>query len=309
MKRMLIVVWTVFIALTALADQKPGASPRDSLLVTPAWLRAHLGDRDLVLLHVGTEPDYKAKHIPGARRATMADLSVSDHSGKGLMLELPAAEELRARLEALGISDSSRIVIYFDKDWVSPATRIFLTLDHAGLGARTSLLDGGQNAWVRSGNEVTDAVTPVKKGSLSPLKLRQVTVDGAFVRANLRKPGTVIVDGRAAVFYDGVDTGGSHDQQHLTGHITGARSIPFTEMTRDDLTFRSTDELRTLFTASGVKPGDTVVGYCHIGQQATAMLFAARLLGHSALLYDGSFEDWSLFQKGPVEGPVKKAAP
>ena len=38
-----------------------------------------------------------------------------------------------------------------------------------------------------------------------------------------------------------------------------------------------------------MKPGDTVIGYCHIGQQATAMLFAARTLGHPVLLYDGSF--------------------
>ena len=42
-----------------------------------------------------------------------------------------------------------------------------------------------------------------------------------------------------------------------------------------------------------VKPGDTVVAYCHVGQQASATLFAARSLGLKALLYDGSFEEWS----------------
>ena len=48
-----------------------------------------------------------------------------------------------------------------------------------------------------------------------------------------------------------------------------------------------------MFEKAGVKANDTVVGYCHIGQQATAMLFAARSLGHPVLLYDGSFQDWS----------------
>ena len=42
-----------------------------------------------------------------------------------------------------------------------------------------------------------------------------------------------------------------------------------------------------------MRPGDTIVGYCHIGQQATAMLFGARLLGYDVRLYDGSFQDWA----------------
>ena len=68
---------------------------------------------------------------------------------------------------------------------------------------------------------------------------------------------------------------------------------------------RSTEQLTALFAAAGVKPGDRVIGYCHIGQQATAMLFAARRLGHPIQLYDGSFEDWSLFHPDyPVENPA-----
>ena len=38
--------------------------------------------------------------------------------------------------------------------------------------------------------------------------------------------------------------------------------------------------IEALFRKAGVKPGDTVVAYCHVGQQATAVIFAARLLGH-----------------------------
>ena len=55
---------------------------------------------------------------------------------------------------------------------------------------------------------------------------------------------------------------------------------------------------------AGVKPNDTVIGYCHIGQQATAMLFAARSLGYKVVLYDGSFEDWSK-RDLPVDNPKK----
>lgn len=306
MKRILIVVWMVFITLAARADKTRVATPRDSLVVTTAWLRAHLKDPNLVLLHVGDRKEYAERHIPGARFASMTDLSISDHSGKGLMLEMPPADVLRKSLEGLGISNDSRVIVYYARDWVSPSTRILFTLDYAGLGGKTSLLDGGMGAWVRDGNDVTSVAPTDRTGSLSPLKIRDVVVDGAWVRSHLGKAGTSVVDGRSASFYDGVETGGSHDQRHFTGHVAGARSIPFTEITSDALLLRSPEELRALFTRAGVKRGDTVVGYCHIGQQTTAMLFAARSLGHPVLLYDGSFEDWSRFQKGPVETPSKK---
>jgi thiosulfate/3-mercaptopyruvate sulfurtransferase len=266
---------------------------RDLLVVSPAWLATHLNDKDLVLLHVGDKDGYTAKHIAGARHVTLADISVSDHSGNGLMLEIPKADDLRQRLEALGISDKSRVVVYYGKDWVSPSTRVLFTLDHAGLGDRSSLLDGGMEAWIRAGHPVTDVVPAGTKGSLKPLKTRPIIVDAESVKARLGKPGVAIVDGRDAAFYDGVDTGGGHGHPHKTGHIAGARSIPFTEVTNDDLTLKTQEEWKALFAKAGVKPNDTVIGYCHIGQQTTAMLFAARALGHDVLLYDGSFEDWS----------------
>jgi thiosulfate/3-mercaptopyruvate sulfurtransferase len=283
------------------------ASPRQSLIVDANWLKAHLADPDLVLLHVGDKAEYEAAHIPGARFVTQQDISISDHSGKGLMLEMPPAEDLRHRLEGLGISDKSRVVVYYGKDWVSPSTRVMFTLDYAGLGARSSLLDGGQEAWVRAGGAVTKDVPPAKTGTLSALKLRPIVVDAATVKARLGTAGVAVVDGRDAAFYDGVETGGAHGQQHRTGHIRGAFSIPYTSITDDRLLIKSDADLAAIFAKAGVKPNDTVIGYCHIGQQTTAMLFAARTLGHPVLLYDGSFEDWSRHTDYPVDNPSEKA--
>src|SRR5436305_2693894 len=140
------------------------ANPRQNLIVDAAWLKAHLGDPDLVLLHVGDKAEYEAAHIPGARFVSLSDISISDHSGHGLMLEMPLADDLRHRLEALGISDKSRVIVYYGKDWVSPSTRVIFTLDYAGLGDRESLLDGGQDAWVRNGGPVTKDVPAAKTG-------------------------------------------------------------------------------------------------------------------------------------------------
>ncbi len=278
-------------------------SPRDSLVVTAEWLSQHLADPDLVLLHVGDKDGYAAKHIAGARHTTLQDVSVSDQSDCGLVLEMPPPEDLRRKLEALGISDGSKVVVYYGKDWVSPTTRIVFTLDYAGLGGRTFLLDGGLDAWVRSGGAVTAEAPPARTGKLSRLKLRPLVVDAAVVKAKLGQKGVAVVDGRAEAFYDGTDTGGSNGVNHKTGHIKGALSIPFTSITDDRLMLKSKEELDALFTRAGVKPGDTVIGYCHIGMQTTAMLFAARTLGHPVLLYDGSFQDWSRHADTPVENP------
>jgi len=283
-----------------------GVGQQPELNVSTQWLASHLNDADLVLLHVGDSAEYSREHIPGARHVPLRAVSTTSHDHeKGLMLELPEPDSLRAKLEALGISDRSRIVVYYGNDWVSPATRVIFTLDHAGLGGRTSLLDGGMVAWKKEGRRVTDAVAPAKKGQLHALNTRPLVVDAAWVRSSLGKPGVRVVDGRAAVFYDGVEAGGDGRK----GHIAGAGSIPFTSVFDDSLRLRSGAELRAIFARAGVAPGDTVVAYCHIGQQATAVVFAARVLGHPARLYDGSFQDWARRPDFPVDNPVVSSRP
>jgi len=295
---------------SAVAQSGGAAANRAALLVSTAWLGEHLRDPNLVILHVGDPREYAASHIPGARLVEMSDVSVSDHSDpNALMLEMPRTDTLRAHLAALGISDNSRIVVYYAKDWVSPSTRIIFTLDYAGLGSHASLLDGGMGAWIKEGRAVTDVVPAPRTGTLTPLRTRRIIVDAEYVRASVAKPGVSIVDGRNAGFYDGVQTGGGMSGPHRTGHIASARSVPFSEVFNDAVGVRTNAELEALFTKAGVAPGDTVVGYCHIGQQTTAMLFAARILGHPVLLYDGSFEDWSRHADYPVEHPAEKKKP
>ena len=296
------------VALVACARPQPGPTSAEALplVVTPAWLAEHLADPDLVLLHVGDVGAYRAEHIPGARHAALSDISFSAPDGAGRVLEVPPPDDLRRRLEDLGISTGSRVVVYTGQDWISPATRVIFTLDQAGLGARAALLDGGMAAWVRAGHPTTDAAVPARKGTLAPLAMRSLVVDATSVLASLGKPGVAVVDARHRPLYDGTETGGSDEHPHARGHIRGALSLPFDSVFDEKQALRSPEELTALFARAGVEPGDHVIGYCHIGQQATAMLFAARRLGYPVQLYDGSFEDWSLFHPGyPVENPAE----
>ena len=301
-KAVLVTLATGF--LTTLGGGPVAASGREAMVVSTAWLAAHLKDPDLVLLHVGEKAAYDQAHLPGARFITTGDVAVSDRTGGGLALEMLPADVLRQRLESFGVSNTSRVVVYYGKDWISPTTRIIFTFDYAGLGDRTVLLDGGQEAWVRDGHALTADVPAPRTGSLARLQLRPLVVDADYVKAHLRTAGTSVVDARDPAFYSGVSTGGGPDHPHRRGHIAGAVNVPFSAIADDKLMLRSDADLQGIFAAAGVKPGDTVIAYCHIGQQATAALFAARTLGHKVLLYDGSFEDWSRHDGFPVEDSV-----
>jgi thiosulfate/3-mercaptopyruvate sulfurtransferase len=272
-------------------------SGSNQLLVTPQQLARELGDPNLVLLQVGPKDDYDAGHIAGARLIQMQDLAAPRSEGAPV-LELPAEDDLRQRLEQLGIGDQSRIVVIPGADWGSPATRIVWTLQTAGLGARTRLLDGGSAGWRRAGLPLTrDVPAAPKPGRLTLAADRSIVVDHAWVQAKVKSSRVRLIDARAPVFFEGP---GMPERNRKGGHIPGARNIPFNTLINDSMQVQPKEELRRIFTSAGVQPGDTVVAYCHIGQQATVVLFSARLLGHPIKLYDGSFTDWES-RKLPIE--------
>lgn len=290
MTRLLPLVFLLALASTA-AAQTP--SP---LLVDVAWLTQHLADRNLVVLHVDDEAEYKAGHIPNARFVTMQRVSRAPGPDNPLILELPPPDDLRTRLEQLGISDDSRIVVYYGRNGFASATRVILTLDYAGLGGQTSLLNGGLAAWTRAGQAVSPAVPAVTPGRLSARPPKAVTTDAELVKSVVAKrPGHILVDGRAPVFYTGIQ-----ESMGGVGHIPGAVNIPFTEILDSQLMVDRA-RLEKMFRDAGVKAGDTVVAYCHIGQQGTTVVFSARLLGHQAVLYDGSMQDWASNKRGALE--------
>lgn len=318
-------------AASAVVAQRPDT--RDALLVTPQWLATHLHDANLVILHVGDPAKYAASHIPGARFIDLDDISVSDRAemvrqmkahgmtppdlkpglagpANGLSLEMPTAEQLRSQLAKFGISNNSRIVIYEADEWFSPSTRVAFTLDYVGLGAQTVMLDGGLPAWIADHHEATSQLPAAPApGNLAPLKLRPLVANAEYVHNRGGTSGVALIDARSASFYDGLPPTNGRDADRRLGHIPRAKSLPFNEVFDDKGFLKSPADLRALFDKAGVQPSDTVVAYCHVGQQATAVLFAARTLGHPVRLYDGSFDEWNKLTQYAVENPSAKAKP
>jgi thiosulfate/3-mercaptopyruvate sulfurtransferase len=291
MKRIAMVLAALMVCATTVA-----ADVRSSMLVSTAWLADHLRDPDLVLLHVGEQKAYDEAHLPGARFVSLDMVSVRK-TEDGLSLQLLPVETLAERLEALGISNASRIVIYFGSDWVTPTTRLFFTLDYIGLGDRTSILDGGMPAWVAEKRPVTADVVPPARGRLVPKPRPEIVADAEWMRGQSTTDDVAIVDSRDPQFYDGSQAG----SMPRAGRIPKAKSVPFSTLVGEDNRLKSPAALRGLLDTAGVKEGQPIVTYCHIGQQATLGYFVARYLGHPAKVYDGSFQEWSRHADWPIE--------
>jgi thiosulfate/3-mercaptopyruvate sulfurtransferase len=302
----LVPLFAVFIDIGAsrYVDGRAGPAPArpasrrsagDSLLLTPAALRESLTRGNVVLLHVGERADYNAGHIPGARFLPYE--AISTPRGSGLMLEIPPVATLDSLFESLGVSDGARIVLYWSRDWYSPTTRVFLTLDYLGLGDRTSILDGGLAAWKASGGAVTTELPRVSRGTLTVRPRSDVVVDASTVRGAIGDSHVAIIDARDRRFYTG-EAEGMHARE---GHVPSARNIPFNTFIDDDGAFKPRAALARLLDSTGATADKRVIAYCHIGQQATVVYFAARLLGREARLYDGSWDEWSRRTELPVE--------
>jgi len=273
----------------------PADAQREPLVVTVDWLGDHLSDASLVLLQIGEKNDYESGHIPGAQFLDYA--SISTPHGQGLMLELPPVEQLLSVFEKLGVTNRSHIILYFGTNWVTPTTRVYWTLDYLGLGDRTSILNGGLLAWQATHHPVSTATKQPAKGSITPALRKEIVADAAWISSHLNQPAVTVIDARTHEFYNGSQSDGSP----RSGHIPGAFNLSYLEVIdQDNNKFKSADGLKDLFRTAGLKPGNLMVSYCHIGQRATVLYFAAKMLGYEAKMYDGSWEDWSRRMDLPI---------
>lgn len=279
--------------LTGIALAQP-ANPMPAV-VSPEWLKQHQGEPDLVVLHVAfNRREYVREHIPGARFIWFSWLSPSTPDGSTEMASASYAEQV---LEGLGLTSSSRVVVYFTGNTISTTTRTIYSLMFFGFEGRVALLDGGLEGWKRSGGSVTSDMPSVASSDVSVTTQPELMADAEFIRQHLTDPSVTIVDARAKNFYEGSGSG------MRPGHIKGAVNIPFSSIADTLNRIKTSEELEKIFRDAGVKKGNTIVAYCHVGQQATVVLTAARILGHPVRLYDGSFEEWPNLDESlyPVE--------
>ncbi|HEY7403268.1 MAG TPA: sulfurtransferase [Candidatus Angelobacter sp.] len=283
----------MLLALGALPGaQAPGSSEpmlRKEIVVTTEWLAAHLHDQNLVVLSVGSTPEfYSQGHIPGARQILLSEIAVTRD---GIPNELPPIEKLQAIFAAAGVSNHSRVVLYGERANLL-AARAYFTLDYLGVAGRASLLDGGMEKWRSEKRPISREAAQARPAKLTIAPRPAILVDTAAMR-KLAEQRVALIDARPAKEYTGEQL--SEDVQKA-GHIPGATSLYWMDMlvSRENPVLRPEEELRRMYTQAHAAAGQPLVTYCRTGMQSSFDYFVAKYLGYEPSMYDASFYEWSL---------------
>jgi thiosulfate/3-mercaptopyruvate sulfurtransferase len=274
------------------------------VLVSTDWLSEHLGDPGLVVAEVDENPDlYDDGHIPGAVKLHWRE-DLQDPIERDLV-EKEAFEQL---LGSRGISNDTALVLYGDKNnWFAAYAYWYLKI----YGHRdVRILDGGRQKWVDEGRELTTDVLSAASASYSAQERDEsIRAYRDAVRETIGASDQALVDVRSPQEYSGdliAPPGYEQEGAQRAGHIPTAASIPWAQAVRDDGTFKSPDDLRSLYEGKGVTSDKAVTAYCRIGERSAHTWFVLReLLGYPDVRnYDGSWTEWGNLVDVPIEkGP------
>jgi Rhodanese-related sulfurtransferase len=264
-------------------------------MVSTGWLAEHLDDADVRVVDASWfMPDdprtghgsYAEAHIPGA---VFFDIDEIADKESGLPHMLPAPEAFARAAGALGLSRDRTVVVY-DALGLFSAPRVWWTLRVMGF-ERVFVLDGGLKKWRAEGRPVvSDAPAPAPV-DLDPAFRPELVRDLAAVQAHLERGDAQLLDARAAARFRGE---APEPRAGLrSGHMPGARNLPFAAIVNEDGVLKSEGELRLAFEGAGIDLARPVVTTCGSGVSAAVLaLGLARLGRDDVAVYDGSWTEW-----------------
>jgi thiosulfate/3-mercaptopyruvate sulfurtransferase len=281
-------------------------------LVETAWLAAHLGDPNLVVLdgtvHLIPDPkitytvksgreDFEKGHIPGAQFADLqADLS--DNTGTELRFMRPSAAVFAASMGRYGVGPDSKVVLYStaNPQW---ASRIWWLLRTFGFD-NAAVLNGGYKKWVGEGRAVETGPGRTRAAANFVVKEDRgdLMVGKEAVRAAIGDGAACTINALQANQHAG--SGGN--VYGRPGRIAGSVNVPTAGLVDPDTgVFLGAETLRAKFDAVGAFDR-RVITYCGGGIAASATALALVMLGHPDVrLYDASMSEWAKDDSLPME--------
>ena len=274
------------------------------VLVGTDWVKENLGKPGIQLAEIDVDTKaYAAGHIPGAVgfnwQTQLQDQVRRDIIGQAAFETLVGGG---------GISPGDTVVLYGDNNNWFAAYGFWLFKLYGHKDVR--LMNGGRVKWLNEKNKpLTTDVPPVKpvpyharEGHPELRALLPQVLEAQAAKLNL-------VDVRSPDEFTGkvIAPPGMTETAQRGGHIPGARSIPWSMAVNPDGTFKSPDELRSIYLGqSGIDPKKGTVAYCRIGERSSHTWFVLKyLLGlNNVRNYDGSWTEYGNLVGMPIEKGV-----
>lgn len=268
------------------------------VLIDTQWLADHLNKPDIRLLEVDMSPEaYQNNHLPGAVFWNiLTDLLLPD---LGLNLDKTAIEKL---LSQSGITHETTVIAY--GSYPGTGAFIFWLLKLFG-HQKVRVMNGGHQKWMAEGRPVT-----AKLSTFAPTQYSAKSLDASLrvlpeeIELSLDRPDQVLIDVRTTQEYRGEQfLMKPPEGTERAGHIPGSVHIEHILTLNEDGTFKSFDELQTIYHSQGITPDKEIFPYCAIGARAGYIWFVLKyLLGYPNVRnYDGSWNEWSRMTHAPVE--------
>ena len=274
-----------------------------NLLVSTEWLAAELGKTDIRVIDAtmflaghgrNARAEFEAAHIPGA---VFFDIDEVADLTSPLPHMLPPAEKFASRMQALGLGDGSRIVVY-DNSPLKSAARVWWMLMLFG-AHEVAILDGGFAKWQAEGRGTESGKPVVRHRHFTVWADKSLVRDAKQMTDNLRTRAEQVVDARSAGRFAGTEPEPRADLRG--GHIPGSKSLPFDTMFNDDGTYKAPDAIKAAFADAGIDLAKPVIGTCGSGVTSAVLAFAAALVDHNKMaIYDGSWSEWGANAHNPV---------
>lgn len=271
------------------------------LLIDTETLAQNLGRKDLVIIDVRGKAAYSS-HIPGAVKSTWHEYSDPEATVKGL-LDTDMAR-IEQKLQALGINNSSDIVIYsnpFD-NWGDEG-RMFWMLQYLGHES-VRVLDGGWVKWIAEQRPYEHTSIDPSPGNFKAFLRPDVIIGKDELKKLVRSPNQdlVLIDARSVEEYAGKEVNGIP----RSGHIPGAFNIPWNQFLNPDATVKDLEDIRKNLEENGLREDQEVITYCLGGVRSAWLFFIFQLVGFEHVRnYPGSWWEWSRDFAAPVEKNVK----
>jgi thiosulfate/3-mercaptopyruvate sulfurtransferase len=271
------------------------------ILVDTQWVAEHSTATKVRMVEVGYDlGDYNSGHIPGA-----VGWAWSIDFQHPIRKDLPDKEGLEALLTRSGIENDTTIVVYGARRHGYATFALWLLKIYGHRDVR--IMNGNREKWIAEGRPLTTEIPTVtqsayiaKEPDWSIRALRDQ------VLTSISNPQRTLVDVRTPDEYHGQLWDGWKYQAEASqrgGHIPGAVNIPWDMTLNVDGTFKSVEELQTLYTNNSVTSDKEVISYCIVGGRSNHTWFVLTyLLGYPTVrLYDGSWAEWSTLIGVPIE--------